>query len=185
MKNLEKQKIKEEEEMICKEITQNGERLGLSWWRYEGEYYQIFGNTLRYAKQKDIKINATDAWYILSPINTNACIVYISGFERVLNGVHPDDVIIYKDKYFAFKKTVWELWRYDSHVVSADTITRLTDVLWSLSSNGIYFLSNLDSRYTRPIGKYPLHIDEDNVVYYVDEFGVRQNVKITEDGMNA
>lgn len=179
MTPFERQKLREEEELIAKEIMKNGQKVGLSWYLYEGEYYQIFNNTVRYARQKSLKINSHEGWFVLDLENSNACVIYIDGFEKVLNGVDVNTVVIYPDKYFMFRSLsgVWELWRHDAHILSADTITRLTDVLWSLSSNGIYYISNLNDRFTRPVSKFPLQVD-DRSVFFVDEVGVRQDVTI-------
>ena len=177
MAKLSRKEEEEEEKRIAYEISQNGTRIGLSWYEYEGEFYQILhGTKIGYSKQKRLKINPHEGWYILDINNANACMVYIDGFEKVLNGIDPDSIIIYPDKYFSFRQgKVTELWRFDLRILLADDIIRLSKDLWSLKSNDVYYITNLNNRMTRPIGKYQPYVDEMGI-YFIDENNNRQNI---------
>lgn len=170
---LEKLQARREEEAIIKEIQANGKAVGFSWYLYEGEYYQIYSNKIRYSRQRNIKIDTHHGWYILDIANMNAVLLYIDGFEKILSGVDIADIVIYPDRYFIFKspdKKKTELWRHDAQLVVADNIYRLTEEFWCLCSNGIYYLSNLDGRSSIPVGRWPLLYDPNrNILFYRDE----------------
>lgn len=163
---------RQEEERMAKIITDDGERLGLSWYKYNDEFYQVYNGKILRSRQKRLLMNVKEGWFILDIEHTNACLVYIDGYEKILNGVSPEDIVIYPDKYYLFLSPlnrVKELWRMDSQILVADDIYRLNETLWCLCSNGIYYLSNLNSRESIPIGKYPLHYDPDKyILFYVD-----------------
>lgn len=161
---------KAEEELIHA-ITTNGERLGLSWYRYNGEYYQIYNNKILRSRQTDLKINTHEGWFILNLRNVNACVIYVDGFEKILNGVSAEDIVIYPDKYFLFKTPdgrITELWRHSAQILVADEIYRLNQKVWCVSSNGIYYITNLNDRETIAVGRYPLIYDSSNntLTYY-------------------
>lgn len=163
---------KQQEEEIAKYIMDHGERLGLSWYKIDNEYYQVYNKQILRSKQKNLKINQNEGWFILDIEHTNAVLLYIDGVEKILHGVNIDDVTIYPDKYYLFRQPLEnavELWRLDSHILTANNIYRLNEKLWCVQSNGIYYLSNLDERSTIPIGKYPLEYDQDTgILKYYD-----------------
>lgn len=157
---------------LIREITTKGEKLGFSWFKYKDEYYQIYNNQIKYAKQKFLKIDTRNGWYILDMINMSAVLLYIDGFEKILSGVDVNDIVIYPDKYFIFKtrdKSITELWRQDAQIAIADNIYRLTEKLWCFCSNGIYYLSNLVPNTAIPVGRYPLLYDPNRgILFYQD-----------------
>lgn len=153
----ERRKEKEAEAAFAKEITTNGKRLGLSWYKYDNEYYQVIGSHIAYAKQKRLRLDIVNSWYIVDLANMNACVLYLDGFERVLNGVALEDIIIYPDKYFVFKNlNITELWYKDKKILVADQIYRLDQNIWEVVSNNVYYITNLDPRSTTPVSNFPL-----------------------------
>lgn len=162
---------KAEEELIHN-ITTNGERLGLSWYKYNNEYFQIYNDKILRSNQTNLKINTREGWFILDLRNINACVIYIDGFEKILNGVSVDDIVIYPDKYFLFKTPddrIAELWRHSAQILVADEIYRLNQNVWCVSSNGIYYITNLNERETIAVGRYPLIYDSvNNTLSYYD-----------------
>lgn len=153
----ERRKEKEAEAAFAKEITTNGKRLGLSWYEYDNEYYQVIGSHIAYAKQKRLRLDIVNSWYIVDLANMNACVLYLDGFERVLNGVALEDIIIYPDKYFVFKNlNITELWYKDKKILVADQIYRLDQNIWEVVSNNVYYITNLDPRSTTPVANFPL-----------------------------
>lgn len=156
---------KQQEEEIANYIVNHGERLGLSWYKLDNEYYQVYNKQVLRSKQKNLRINQNEGWFVLDIEHTNAVLLYVDGIEKILHGVSIDDVTIYPDKYYLFKQPLEnavQLWRLDSHILTANNIYRLNAQFWCIQSNDIYYLSNLDERSTIPIGKYPLEYDQEN-----------------------
>lgn len=168
----EMQKERKAEEELIHNITTNGERLGLSWYKYNNEYFQIYNDKILRSHQNNLKINTREGWFILDLRNVNACVIYIDGFEKILNGVSVEDIVIYPDKYFLFKTPdgrITELWRHSAQILVADEIYRLNQDVWCVSSNGIYYITNLNDRETIAVGRYPLIYDNvNNKLSYFD-----------------
>lgn len=171
------EKLKQEQAEMdaIKAIKREGLKVGLSWYKWNNEYYQILGNKIGYSRQKRLTVNVPEDWYILDLNNVNACVLYINGIEKTLAGVDPETISVYKDHFYTFRTPnngPYQLWRGDQHFITADSIKRLTQDLWSLQSNGKYYLSNLDERYTRAIGESELMVDDIGIYYIYQDYRV-------------
>ena len=61
------------------------------------------------------------------------------------------------------------MWRHSAQILVADEIYRLNQNVWCVSSNGIYYITNLNDRETIAVGRYPLIYDNvNNKLSYFD-----------------
>ena len=51
---------RQEEERMAKIITDDGERLGLSWYKYNNEFYQVYNGKILRSRQKRLLMNVKE-----------------------------------------------------------------------------------------------------------------------------
>ena len=171
----------QQEQRLANQIIAEGERLGLSWYKWQGKFWQVYSGKIYHASQNDLIINTREGWFILDIANMNAILLYIDGFEKILPGVSKEHVIIYPDKYFSYKigrlkqdpnlqdNRITELWRYDSAILLANDIVRLDKNLWTYRSNKVWYISdNLTPGRSLVVGHYQPFIHQDGLMYYND-----------------